>query len=71
MKPKLKKFHTPPMYYYRRGLLIEGPYYGLWGNVSGLWGSATGLRGDLDACEVTDAKREHCIDVAMLARSEP
>lgn len=79
MKPMLTKAAPPPLYYYRSGMRIEGPHPGLWGdvhpelrgNVSGLWGYVSGLRGDLDACEITDAERENGIDVATLVRSEP
>ena len=74
----LTKAATPPLYYYRSGMRIEGPHpelrgdvSELRGNVTGLWGNVTGLRGDLDACEITDAEREDGIDVATLVRSEP
>ena len=45
---------------------LRGDVTGLRGDVTGLWGDVTGLRGDLDACEITDAEREHGIDVATL-----
>jgi len=64
MKAMLTKAVSPPLYYYRDVVRIKGPHPGLRGNVSGLWG-------DLDACGITDAEREHGVDVATLVRSEP
>lgn len=54
-------------WHFANGKRAEGAHAGLRGTLSrDLRGDVSGLRGDVDACEMTDADRETGVDVRTL-----
>ena len=63
MKRALKHSPPPSIYHVVRGQHVEGA-------PPDVWGDLTGARGDLDACELTDAERERGVHISELIERE-
>ena len=63
MKRALKHSPPPSIYHVVRGQHVEGA-------PPDVRGDLTGVRGDLDACELTDAERERGVHISELIERE-